>query len=325
MPITLRAKAETWLNHIWYDGQPPPLLLRTLSAVYQHLLRKPEFVRPETLGLPPIVIVGNLTVGGSGKTPVVIWLVEQAKAAGLKVGVISRGYGGSNAKTNHALEVQIDTDWRVCGDEALLIKRRTGARVAVAKDRVQAACLIADGLDLIISDDGLQNPKIPRTLEVLVIDGARRFGNEKLLPAGPLRAPLPKELPARYPIRICNGAQPQAGEYAMQLIGDAAIQTSTGDRKHLSEFSDVFALAGIGNPARYYEKLGSHIGQVSPIEVGDHQLLASEQMQKLLAEKPVITTEKDALKYPAHANLWVLSVDAELDTRLWDHLAAKLF
>jgi tetraacyldisaccharide 4'-kinase len=322
--MSLRARLEAALNSIWYEQQRPPWILRMLSAIHLRLRKQLKPLRPEQLNLPPMVIVGNLTIGGSGKTPVVIWLVQCAQAAGLKVGVISRGYGGSNANTKHALEVQADSDWRVCGDEALLIKRRTGCRVAVAVDRVQAARLIADGLDWIISDDGLQNGRIPRTVELLVIDGQRRFGNQWLLPAGPLRAPLPVDLPAQYPLRICNGGVVQDGEFVMQLPGERVISSLGGVSRHLSEFGDVYALAGIGNPQRFYRLLEAHIQRVEPISIGDHQLLDADLLAQALAQKPVLTTEKDALKYPAHANLWVVPVSAVIDVALFEKLRSAL-
>jgi tetraacyldisaccharide 4'-kinase len=321
----MRAKLETWLNKIWYEQQPVPVALRALSMLYARFLPTLKPATPEQFNLPPIIVVGNLTIGGSGKTPFVIWLVQRAQAAGLKVGVISRGYGGSNAKTKNALAVELDTDWRVCGDEALLIKRRTGVPVAVARERVQAARLIHVGLDLIISDDGLQNPKIPRTLEVLVIDGVRRFGNEKLLPAGPLRVLPPANLPQRFPFRICHGGKAMDGEYAMRLEGEMALRTVDGTSKPLHEFDHVYALAGIGNPERFYSKLRSNIAQVTPVRIGDHQVLANEQLQKLLCQMPVLCTEKDALKYAPHANLWVLGVDAHLDAHLWDAIVGRVF
>jgi tetraacyldisaccharide 4'-kinase len=131
------------------------------------------------------------------------------------------------------------------------------------------------------------------------------------------------DLPAQYPLRVCNGGMAQVGEFAMQLLGEQVIST-LGVSRHLSEFNDVYALAGIGNPQRFYQMLEANIKSVEPISIGDHQLLEADALLQALAQKPVLTTEKDALKYPAHANLWVVPVNAVIDVELFEKLRDAL-
>ena len=287
---------------------------------------------PSDARLPPIIVVGNLTVGGSGKTPVVIWLVQQALAAGFKPGVISRGYGGNYRNRDVALIVgrTAYADWRQCGDEPLLISNRTGVPVAVCSDRMVAAQSLKHECDLLICDDGLQNIRLQRTLEVLVIDGVRRFGNARLLPAGPLREALPPDMGARYPLRVCTATDESdcahvesSGEYRMRLLGGYAVNTKTREQRALATFTGmpIYALAGIGNPERFYQSLRQQGITPKPVSVGDHGILSNARWQSLttLSAMPsaLLLTEKDAIKYPANENAWAVPVSAELSTELW--------
>jgi tetraacyldisaccharide 4'-kinase len=332
----MRAKLESWLNRQWYGATAPALALRALVPVYRGLraldqaLKKRE-LKNVSADLPPIIVAGNLTVGGTGKTPLVIWLIEQALRDGLKPGVISRGYGGSHTDRHVALMVHArHTDWRACGDEALLIVRRTGVPVAVCRDRIVAAQALSTRCDVLISDDGLQNITLPRCTEILVIDGTRRFGNERLLPAGPLREALPKNLSARYPLRVCSGvkASENPGEFAMTLIGDLAVNSKTGEQRALAAFrgAQVYALAGIGNPQRFYQSLSAHGIDVQPVPLGDHGVLSTAIWQRLTAANstiPLLMTEKDAVKYAAHESCWVIPISAQIDATLWQKCRAK--
>lgn len=201
----------------------------------------------------PVIIVGNLTVGGNGKTPVVIWLVEQLQQRGLKVGVISRGYG-SQSKT-FPLLVTEQSDPILSGDEPLLIAKRMQAPVCISPNRQQAIELLLQThqCDLIVSDDGLQHYKLQRDLEIVVIDSERLFGNGFLLPAGPLR-----ELPSRLKtvdFIISNGKQCHYSDVAMQLMPHYAVNLRTGEKKALQDFHQVNAMAGIGNPVRFFTML----------------------------------------------------------------------
>ncbi len=326
----MRAKIEAWLNTQWYATATPALALRAMVPAYRGLRALDQWLKKRTVQetsapLPPTIIVGNLTVGGSGKTPLVIWLVEQALRDGFKPGVISRGYGSKHRDRHIALVVRAEhKDWRLCGDEALLIARRTGVAVAVCRDRTIAARALSAECDVLICDDGLQVTTLPRCAEILVIDGARRFGNQKLLPAGPLREPLPQDLCARYPLRVCNGARnlEDPAAFAMTLTGAIAVNSKTGERRDLSAFrgAQIYALAGIGNPQRFYQSLTGFGLDVVPIPVGDHGVLSALIWQRLTAadaSMPVLMTEKDAVKYGAHENCWVVPVSAQLDRALW--------
>ena len=342
---TARAKIEAWLNRQWYGVQTPTLFLRALVPVYQSLRWLDKFFgrgKPSatiSAGLPPIIVVGNLTVGGSGKTPLVIWLVQQALAAGFKPGVISRGYGGSYRKRDAALIVgrTPDAGWRECGDEPQLIANRTGVPVAVCADRMVAAHALARECDLLICDDGLQNLRLARTVEILVIDGARRFGNAHMLPAGPLREALPIDLARRYPLRVCTtSAKDEAiqvngsGEYPMRLVGGIAVNTSTLEQRPLAAFSGlaVFALAGIGNPERFYQSLRQHKIVLELVPVGDHGVLSAAHWQALTEKnensRPLLLTEKDAIKYPASENVWMVPVSADVSDELWRQCSSSL-
>jgi tetraacyldisaccharide 4'-kinase len=329
-----RARIEAWLNQQWYEQATPALALRALVPVYRlarWLSAKGKVT--ETCDLPPIVIVGNLTVGGSGKTPVVLWLLERALAAGFRPGVISRGYGGSFADRHQALQVNAASDWRVAGDEPVLIAKRTGVPVAVCADRLVAARALSNTCNLLICDDGLQNSALPRRCAVLVIDGVRRFGNQRLLPAGPLREDLNiASLAQRFPLRVCNGGEALAGEFAMALSGRIAINSMSGEQRDLAAFSNVRALAGIGNPERFYAMLRGFQLSVEPCAVGDHGRLSDSNWRTMtemnsrpmLPSKPMLTTEKDILKYPANANVWWVPVRAEIPDTLWQEVLKTL-
>src|SRR6185312_1156496 len=219
------------LQRIWYDGGSAPFWLVALVPVYRairalHLsMYRLGLKRSVRVGAP-VIVVGNLTAGGSGKTPLVIALVEALRARGFRPAIVSRGYGG----TQRAAAVLDDAlDPRRYGDEPSLMRRRTGAEVAVGRDRAEAAALLVKrGANVVIADDGLQNPSLARDIEICVIDGQRRFGNERLLPAGPLREPLSRLDTIDF--RICNGARAAAGELTMQLRGDMAVAVDGAPR-----------------------------------------------------------------------------------------------
>ncbi|HXQ63445.1 MAG TPA: tetraacyldisaccharide 4'-kinase, partial [Steroidobacteraceae bacterium] len=180
---------RAWLERVWFGGArgggwliPLAFLFGAATTLRRHAYRAGWLSRAH-IGRP-VVVIGNLTVGGSGKTPLTVWLALQLKARGLSVGIVSRGYGGAS---RGPLRVEPSTDPRLAGDEPVLLARRTGAPVVVGRDRVAAARLLAGEVDLVIADDGLQHYRLARELEIVVVDGVRRFGNGRLLPAGPLR------------------------------------------------------------------------------------------------------------------------------------------
>lgn len=261
----------------------------------------------------PVVIVGNLSVGGNGKTPVVVWLVEELKKRGLRAGVISRGYG-SKAKS-YPLFVTANTDPIEGGDEPVLIAKCTDVPVVISPNRRDAIeLLLKQGdCDIIISDDGLQHYKLQRDLEIVVMDAERALGNGFVLPAGPLR-----ELPSRLEtvdFVITNGGKNHYSDAVMTLVPHYAINLQTNEKRQLREFQLGSAIAGIGNPQRFFtmlENLGIQLTQTQAFQ--DHQHFEAQQLEKLAQNQPLFMTEKDAVKCQAFAkeNWWYVPVEAEI-------------
>lgn len=307
------------IARIWSGESPLWLLLLPLSWLYGlvsgviSLLYRLGIKRAWRAPVP-VVVVGNLTAGGNGKTPVVIWLVEQLKARGIRVGVVSRGYGGKAAK--YPLLLTSDTLTSEAGDEPVLIYQRTGAPVAVSPVRSEAvqALLTEHDVQIIITDDGLQHYALARDKEIVVIDGVRRFGNGWWLPAGPMRerASRLKSVDAV----IVNGGVAKQGEIPMHLHPGLAVNLLTGERKAVAQLPALVAMAGIGHPPRFFatlEQCGARIEKRVPL--ADHQALVPEQVAAFAVPgQTLIMTEKDAVKCRAFAkeNWWCLPVDAEL-------------
>ena len=243
----------------------------------------------------PVVIVGNLSVGGNGKTPAVIWLVQELTKCGLNVGVISRGYG-SKAK-NYPLLVTPTSDPIEAGDEPVLIAARTQAPVCISPNRQQAIeCLLQHAkCDVIISDDGLQHYKLQRDFELVIMDAERGLGNGFLLPSGPLR-----ELPSRLKnvdIIITNGSENQYSDAVMTLKPQYAVNLVTKAQRPLNEFSQATAIAGIGNPPRFFTMLQQHGIQLMETQAfQDHQSFSPRTFCKIRQNRPLLMTEKDAVK-----------------------------
>lgn len=327
---------KRWLERRWYSAESPPLVLRPLAALYGRVAdRIGASKRAQAVRLPvPVVVVGNISVGGTGKTPVTLWLVEQARALGFRPGVISRGYGGRAAA--YPLRVTASTDPAECGDEPALIARRSSVPVAVAPDRVAAARLLIeqDRVDLLIADDGLQHYRLARDLEFCVIDGARGLGNGARLPAGPLREPAARL--AGVDAVIVNGplhaALPAHGrpQLTMQLGIDRAQALDSGELRPLSAFSGqtVHAVAGIGHPQRFFDAQTAAGLVVIPQPFPDHHRFVAADLAFGDAA-PVLMTEKDAVKCAAFARpgLWYVPAEArigEADTALVRKLLSGL-
>lgn len=263
----------------------------------------------------PVVVVGNLTAGGNGKTPVVIWLVESLMKQGYRVGVVSRGYGGK--AEHYPLIISSSTTTAEAGDEPVLIYHRTKAPVAVAPKRSDAvkALLDSHALDVIITDDGLQHYALGRDYEIVVIDGQRRFGNGWWIPAGPMRerAGRLKSVNAV----IVNGGSAQLNETAMVLAGDMAINLLTGEQRPVSSLNTVIAMAGIGHPPRFFTSLEKKgLSLIQTYAFADHQSYQQQQLSILTPNnEPLLMTEKDAVKCRsfAQANWWYLPVAASFD------------
>lgn len=315
-----RGRLEAILNRIWYGGTYSYVLLLPLSGLFALLVLLRRFLYRQGIlqshRLPvPVVVVGNITVGGGGKTPVTLWLADVLKGKGLNPAIISRGYGGKPAHAT--VLVTADSDPGVVGDEPVLLARRSDCPVYVNANRVSAAVEAIDmGADIIISDDGLQHYRLQRDAEIAVVDGSRGFGNRQLLPAGPLREPVSRlntvdrimiqgeidDVSTRHGNRsddIRNTRFALAGE-TLQRISDGAC-------RGLSEFAgkSVHAVAGIANPERFFRQLECHGINVIRHPMADHASI-SEADVNFGDELDVIVTEKDAVKCTAfaHEHLW---------------------
>jgi len=314
----MRSDIEHKLNEIWYGGLPVPLWLRALAPVYRTGNRLDRWwksrKRPEDLDSVFIIVVGNITVGGSGKTPLVIRLCQILRTAGLKPGVISRGYG---RRERDLRLVSPASDPGVVGDEPLLIAQRAGVPVIVSPDRCEAArVLVKKGINVIISDDGLQHYRLPRNMEICVIDGNRGFGNGRLIPAGPLREPL--ERLATVDHIVVNGeakAVPDELQATqMTLVAGLLRSMDSGQSWRLSQFAGckANAVAGVGNPGRFFDLLRHARIKVHEHAFPDHHSFAMGDFEKMDPSLPILMTEKDAVKCKTLGlkNAWFLSVDA---------------
>jgi tetraacyldisaccharide 4'-kinase len=291
--------AQSWLDKFWYGGVPPPWWMRLLSAVYGAIsaIRRCAYSRRlarSTRLSCPVVVVGNLTVGGTGKTPLVCWLTGQLIELGFKPGVVSRGYGGSSRAPRL---VQGSDNSDKAGDEAILLARRSRVPVATGRNRPAAAQLLINaGCDVIVSDDGLQHYALQRDCEIVVIDGERRFGNGRLLPAGPLRE-TPLRLKRADAVVINGGDAESDGAMRMRLLATNAVAMKYGTAKPLREFSGqpVHAIAAIGNPQRFFAMLRAVGINVLEHPLPDHAKLGIDDIS-FPDDLAVLMTEKDAVK-----------------------------
>lgn len=306
---------QTWLNSVWYERGAPPWWLMPPSLAYGAIAGARRFSYAHrwfrSVRLPsPVIVVGNLSVGGTGKTPLVCWLVAHLAERGYRPGVVTRGYGGSSRDVRRILP---SDDPRVVGDESILLARRTGAPVAAGRDRPAAAqLLVSAGCDVIVSDDGLQHYALGRDCEVVVIDGDRRFGNGWLLPAGPLRE-APGRLKSADAVVVNGGRALLSGAFSMRLEAKNAVALRGAAVRPLSELAgtSVHAIAGIGNPERFFNMLRSRGIEVDGRPLGDHAHLMPEDIG-FGDGKSVLMTEKDAVKCAAFAGEqhWYVPVSA---------------
>jgi tetraacyldisaccharide 4'-kinase len=310
------------LTRHWYHSGPTAFLLWPLSQLFcgiAALRRKRLSAQQSDIKLNvPIIVVGNISVGGTGKTPMVIWLAELLRREGYHPGIVSRGYGGKAGAI--PTMVTAASDAKTVGDEAVLIARRTACPMWVGHDRVFAIQKLLEfhrGIDVIISDDGLQHYRMPRDIEVAMIDGARRFGNELCLPAGPLREPVSRLEEVDF--RVVTGSLADDNEYTMELGGDEIFNLrSSGKQLSLSMLQDVpvHAVAGIGNPSRFFMRLEQAGLKVTRHHFPDHHVYQPEDLG-FGDERMIIMTEKDAVKCSVFADqrFWYLPVKAQLERR----------
>jgi len=310
------------LDYYWYNKSVVTLLLLPVSwlfcfvAITRRLFYRVGLMKVHRLSVP-VIIVGNVSVGGTGKTPLVTWLVDVLRKNGYVPGIVSRGYGGQ--ATHWPQQVRVDSDPRMVGDEAVLLSRRCACPMAVGPDRAEAAeaLLVYTDCDIIVADDGLQHYALGRDMEIAVVDGVRRFGNQHCLPAGPLREPLSRL--ASVDAVVTNGV-PGVREYRMDLIPGMLHNLKLSDRKmSLDGFAGqtVHAIAGIGNPDRFFHQLQTHGLTVMEHAFPDHHPFVREDIL-FDDDLPVLMTEKDAVKCQEFSDEqhWCVPVDAKLDERI---------
>jgi tetraacyldisaccharide 4'-kinase len=316
------SRLEKRLQEVWYGGRKPNLVLRGLAVLYGAIVQlrsaayRRGWLRRHRVGAP-VIVVGNLTAGGSGKTPLVIALVEHLCRNGWSPGVVSRGHGrGSRGQ----VEVGVDTSPERGGDEPVLIARRTGVPVVVDADRVAAARrAVALGCDIVVADDGLQHERLHRDIEVEVIDEVRRYGNGRLLPAGPLRefGRPGTDLYVSHRDRHTEIGRASPG---FVLKGEA-LHAHDGRIETLASWRDrrVHAVAGIGHPRRFFDRLREEGLKVVEHAFPDHHAYAAADLY--FSERlPVVMTEKDWVKCAsiAPADAWYLPVRAECSPSVFE-------
>ncbi|MEM7468437.1 MAG: tetraacyldisaccharide 4'-kinase [Pseudomonadota bacterium] len=318
------------LEKIWYGRHPAAALLVPFSLIYRCVIaiRRSAFksgLLASYRARVPVIVVGNLTVGGTGKTPLVIWLANYLRTQGFQPGIISRGYRG-NAKS-WPQQVRPDSDPAIVGDEAIVLARRTGCPVAVGPNRSQSveALLEYSNCDVIVSDDGLQHYRLARDVEILVVDSVRRFGNRRCLPAGPLREPLGRL--TEIELTVSNGIASR-GEFEMKILPRKLYSvTESGVTIGLEDLAGkaVNAVAGIGNPSLFFDMLRGKGMRVNKHPFPDHHEFNDSDFQ-FNSDSPIVMTEKDAVKCERMnlSNAWYLGIDVEMPTVFEHRLAAAL-
>ncbi|RYJ61675.1 tetraacyldisaccharide 4'-kinase [Pseudomonas songnenensis] len=295
------------LQRAWYQGHSALRLLAPLELLYRRVVeaKRRRFLKGEsaTYRAPvPVIVVGNITVGGTGKTPLILWLIEHCRSRDLRVGVVSRGYGA--VPPSLPWRVRAEDSAQEAGDEPLLIVQRTGVPLVIDPDRSRAVrhLLEVEPLDLILSDDGLQHYRLARDLELVLVDAVRGLGNGRCLPAGPLREPA--ERLQSVDAVLLNGAQMDStAGYGFSLQPVALVELISGERWPLDHFpagQQLHAVAGIGNPQRFFTTLETLHWRPIPHAFADHAAYSSEQL-KFSPDLPLVMTEKDAVKCRAFA------------------------
>lgn len=299
---------------------PFTLLFLILTSLRRFLYRVGVF--PSFKVSVPVIIVGNIGIGGNGKTPVVLFLIEQCKKLGLNVGIVSRGYGGKAPHYPYLLNEKSTAS--EAGDEPILIYQRTKIPVVVGADRVAAAKhLIAQGCNIIIADDGLQHYKLVRDMELIIVDAKRKFGNGLLLPAGPLREgkwrlETVDFIISNQTIETSNDEKKPINHLDMFLCPQFICNIKTNEKMSLQLFmkqhKTVNAMAGIGDPERFFSTLrNQHFDIKTALGFVDHHHFSEADLNHFTAEIPLLMTEKDAVKCKKFAkeHWWYVPVGAE--------------
>jgi len=317
------SRITAFVERTWYESHaglslvvwlllPLTALFYCVSTIRRWAFRK-RWLKAQRIALP-VIVVGNISVGGTGKTPMVAYLVTLLRNRGYHPAIISRGYGGSN--TRIPARVDAHSDPLQVGDEAVLLAARCRCPVVVSRDRVAAANVLVQShdCDVIISDDGLQHYRLERDVEIVMLDGERGLGNGLLLPAGPLRESASR---LRQASLVVSTGVSQWAQYNQQLRLQSAINLKNNNIiKSLEDFcgAAVVAIAGIGNPQRFFSALAQRGLTISGVAFADHQHYHAEDFTPF-SQQTILMTEKDAVKCAAFAttNMWYVPVESELN------------
>jgi tetraacyldisaccharide 4'-kinase len=321
----MRNKLYKWIHRVWYEGGEGYWLLLPLSGLYwviikiRAVLYMCGVLKSTGVGVP-VIVVGNITAGGTGKTPTTIWLARALRERGFKPGIVSRGYGGS--KSSSPMRVDAASDPKIVGDEPVLLAKRSSCPVAVDSDRVRAAdMLVEDGVDLIIADDGLQHCRLERSYEICVIDGTRWLGNRLVLPAGPLRETASRlddvdQILVNGRLRSESETAIEQNAIEFSLVAREISRLNGSLSRPIERFSDatVHAIAAIGNPQRFFDLLRAHGMQVIEHAYPDHAPIDISSLN-FADDFDILMTEKDAVKLSTKPGdkFWYVPVDLEMD------------
>ncbi len=324
----MRAALEGYANRLWYQHRRPPWLLRALARVHETLWRH-RWKRPGEQPPVPVVVVGNLSVGGGGKTPVVITLARELAAAGRRPAILCRGYRRQSSVP--VQQVASDADPAQVGDESVLLAQATGLPVWVGRQRRAALeAAVKAGADVVISDDGLQHRQLPRSLEIVLIDGQRGFGNGWLLPAGPLRQPVERLQSADIVLRRGKATDVGLPGQPVEMRPEALIRLADGQHFSARHFGQrgVSAVCGIASPGQFVATLQALGLRPALRAFPDHHRYVASDLAGLAG--PILTTAKDAVKLARLApelsldEIFVLEISAQLPPdvtrRVIDHV-----
>jgi len=338
--IEKTSKLQQWLENIWYNNGSGKFLLIPLTALYcaMNSIQRFKYHSNQTKLPHPVIVVGNITIGGTGKTPLTIYIVKTLQKAGYKPAIVTRGYGGQSRVWPQS--VTAESDPKLVGDEAVLMARRTKVPVYAGADRLSSIKVLTDehDCDVIVSDDGMQHYKLPRDVEITVLDGVRMLGNGWCLPTGPLRER--KQRLKTCDLLVVNGEITEQRKddllgldfFTMNLEGTTLTNIVTQEQQTFEKFRSnnssaaVHAVTGIGNPQRFFQTLKKQGKlQIQTHSFPDHHNF-TESDCKFDDDLPIVMTEKDAVKCMgfATANFWSLPVTAQLDQRFAEILLGLL-
>lgn len=327
----------SFFNSLWYDRNLLSFLLQLpllpFSCVFSVIAAARSSLYAngicrKTGPIVPVVVIGGITVGGTGKTPICIALVKELQIRGYNPGVLTRGY--KSHCPAHPCQVPLHCDPYIYGDEPSLIRNETRVPVVIDRNRARGAdYLVGLGVDVIVTDDGLQHYALDRDVEICVLDGSRMLGNGHLLPAGPLRE-------AKWRLKtvdsiVVSGAVAHLGYFPMMLKPASLQPLIENSHEVLQPKSEICAFSGIGNPDRFYKTLEDY-GYVirNKYDAGDHGRVSFEKLKKLALKYPVVMTAKDAIKYKYKAeeqnltNIYVLNVVANLSKQFYEDVVNKI-